>query len=168
MFDALKTKPTIYVLIGPPASGKSTWRAAHMAASTRPTFIFSSDDEIFKIAGEQGSSYDEVMKTVPFKEIEKRLKDSFRLAVQRGDDIIIDRTNMSAKARNKFLANVGKNYQRVGVLFRIDRETLNRRMAARKEATGMSVPPEVVDEMLARYEEPTTTEFHRIEVIDQA
>jgi predicted kinase len=165
VFDAARdSSPTIHILVGPPASGKSTWRAQHLTGSAREPFIFSSDDAIHAIAASQGKTYDEVFRDVSFKDIERDLKAGFQSAVQRKQDIIIDRTNMSAKSRRKFLSSIPKDYTKVAVVFEVPREVLDARLAARKAETGMSVPKDVVDEMIQRYAEPTIAEgFDRIE-----
>jgi tRNA uridine 5-carbamoylmethylation protein Kti12 len=167
LFDeARAVKPSIHILVGPPASGKSTWRARHLLSTGSKPFIFSSDDAIHALAASQGQTYDEAFRDVDFKSIERNLKAEFQDAIRDRRDIIIDRTNLSMKSRRKFLASIPKDYEKVAVVFNVGRELLDRRLADRKAATGMSVPKDVVDDMIKRYEEPTRGEgFDRIETV---
>jgi predicted kinase len=162
--DAIDPKtPAIYMLVGPPASGKSTWRAQHMAATPRPTIIISSDDYIDALAATLETTYAEAFKQADMKEIERVIRNQFEEAIKRGDNIIVDRTNMRVKSRRKFLSSVPKTYRKIAVVFSVSRDLLDRRLADRAAATGKNIPKDVVDGMIKSYEEPTSSEFNRIE-----
>lgn len=154
---------TLYLLVGPPCSGKSTWTAAHMADAARPTTIASTDDIIEERAAELGMTYSEAFKALDFKEIEKEMWARFKAALERGDDIIVDRTNMKVKSRASFLAQTPrKTYRTVAVVFEVPREELDRRLKARAEATGKNIPKFVVDGMIESYQEPQVGEVNEI------
>lgn len=155
-------QPTIYMLVGPPASGKSTWRAKHLAQTERPTVVISSDDYIDALAANLGITYSDAFKKADMKEITRVLNNQFDEAIKRGDDIILDRTNMSAKTRRKYLSRMPRNYAKVAVVFNVGRELLDRRLADRAAATGKHIPKNVVDDMIKSYDEPTTSEFDRV------
>lgn len=157
-----RLKPTIYMLVGAPASGKSTWRAKHLATAPRPTVVISSDDYIDEIARELNTTYSDAFRKADMKEITRVLNNQFDEAVKRGDDIILDRTNMSKKSRNKYLCRVPKTYRKVAVVFNVGRELLDRRLADRAAATGKHIPKEVVDDMIKSYEEPSCGEFDEV------
>lgn len=162
MDDKFITNPVCMMLIGPPACGKSTYRAEMLDLLVDPVVI-SGDDLIEAEAVRLGKTYSEVFPDVDFKEQKKVLRTAFDGAVKRGADIVIDRTNMSAKARRSFLATLPKNYTKVAVVFEYEPEALFARIIRRGEETGKNIPRQVVEEMIAQYQAPTMDEFHRIE-----
>lgn len=148
-------------LIGPPGSGKSTYRNNINAVA------ISSDDFIDAVALEQGKTYNEVFETVDIKEIEKIMRDKMIAAIKDGNDIIIDRTNMSRKSRNKFMCHVPKNYTKIAVVFEIERSLLDQRLQEREINTGKSIPDFVVDAMIRNFELPSYDDFDEIIFINQ-
>ncbi len=159
--NILTRNPVCMVLIGPPACGKSTYRATMLDSLIDPVII-SGDDLIEAEAARLGKTYSEVFPDVDFKVQKKILRAAFDDAVKRGADIVIDRTNMSAKARRSFLATLPKNYHKVAIVFEYEPEALFTRIARRGAETGKNIPPQVVEEMIAQYQAPTMDEFHRI------
>ncbi len=53
--------PKLYMLIGVPASGKSTWLKKNMSPDS---VIVSSDDHVERLAAMQGKTYNEAFKEV--------------------------------------------------------------------------------------------------------
>ena len=159
--EAMSEQPICYVLIGPPCSGKSTYREQLMLGERKPVII-SSDDFIEEYATEHGITYSEAFPLVSMKDIAKNLRARLIAAAMKSADIIIDRTNMTFKSRNKLLSNIPKHYRKVGIVFSVPREVLAERLKARGEATGKWIPAKVVDEMIAVYQEPVAGEFHEI------
>lgn len=154
---------TVYLLIGLPASGKSTWRAKHLAANPDvDTVVCSSDDFIDEYAADHGITYDEAFGKLNFKDLKARLRNRFRQAINAGQDVIVDRTNMNAKARKEFLKNLPDVYRTVGVVFVVPDNVLKERMAARHAATGKSVPEDVLADMAKRYQSPLPGEFDQV------
>ncbi len=151
--------PVLYMLIGPPCAGKSTWRAAYAPADA---VIISSDDHIDAQAAAKGVTYSEAFRTIDMKAITRALNETYDHALRVGANIVIDRTNMTIKGRNKFLCRVPRNYERVGVIFGYDRTVLTERLIARAAATGKFVPETVVNDMIKSYQEPLASEFNRI------
>ena len=154
---------SVYVLIGLPACGKSTWREKHLAANPTVDFaIISSDDMVEEIAREKGITYDEAHKIVDWKSVNTRMKYRFRDALKAGKDVIVDRTNMSRKSRKMFLKDLPEGYETVAVNFQICDHELRRRLDARAEATGKSIPADVLKSMSDRYVAPEREEFTRV------
>ena len=154
-------QPTIYILIGPPAAGKSTWRN-EVFEDQFDAAVISSDDLIDQFAEENDLTYTEAFLKVDHKKITEELNWTFDEAIQDGRDIIVDRTNMSAKSRRSWLGRVPRTYKKAAVVFNISRSKLDERLAARCSATGKCIPSHVVDDMIAKYEEPTEQEFDHI------
>ena len=157
--------PVLYILIGPPGSGKSTWREDRIRESEakgRQITTVSSDDIIDAYAAEHSISYTEAFGRIDQKAIKKAVNEKFDDSVRTGLDVIVDRTNMTVGARASFLSRTPKAYRKVGVVFQIDRLVLDQRLATRAEATGKSIPKDVVDDMLSKYEQPEMGAFDEI------
>ncbi len=155
-----------FVLIGPPASGKSTWRAQMLAQSPDEgpfdPVIISGDDLIEAECAITGETYAEVFARHDFKEQKRILREAFTAAVEAGRDIVVDRTNLTVKGRRSFLASLPRTYERVGVVFSVPEPLLFERLEARGLATGKTIPRKVVEDMIASYQPPAPGEFHRI------
>lgn len=146
--------PTLHILIGLPGSGKSTWRAKHGGDAV----VISSDDQIDAFAAAHGIGYDAAWGQVNHKDIKRHSRDRFEAAVREGRDIVVDMTNMRAKARRSWLAGVPASYRKVAVDFQIDDKELQRRLAERAARTGKVIPPFVVETMASRYDPPSREE----------
>lgn len=157
----------IYILIGPPAAGKSTWVEKEFQGEI---FTVSSDDIIQEIADEEDSTYDEVFAKYA-KVAEKMMWEDFDHLV--GGDytpIIVDRTNMSVKSRRKFFERLrnfhkGHGYQLHAVVFpKPEDAEYERRLNSRP---GKTIPEFIINSMLASFEMPTESEgFTSITVIE--
>lgn len=141
--------PNLYMLIGVPGSGKSTWRSKHKSAAT----VASSDDYLDAVASNSGTTYNEV-----FKDHIKAANDyaiqSARAGFERGDDVIWDQTNTSRKSRASKLAMVPDNYRKVAVFFPTPSD-LKQRLASRK---GKTIPEPIILSMINTLEPPTKDE----------
>jgi len=151
-----------YFLIGLPASGKSTWRAAHLEKSCTPTVTISSDDLIDQYATEHGITYSQAFKEMNLREVDKKLEEQIRSAVLLGVDIIIDRTNLTRKIRKKFLQLLPSTYWKKAVVFELHRDELQQRLDKRAETTGKFIPDHVIDNMASIFTYPDLTEFDEI------
>lgn len=157
--------PRIMLLVGPPGSGKSTWRDGYLASTTRKTTIISSDDLIEEFAAKHGISYSEAFPKLDMARLDAMLMGKLRVALANRDDVIVDRTNLRVKGRARFLSQVPKHYLRVAVVFDVPQETLLTRIRDRGAATGKHIPSSVFEDMVKSYETPSTEEFDLIEVL---
>jgi tRNA uridine 5-carbamoylmethylation protein Kti12 len=155
--------PRLYMLIGVPGSGKSTWRNAFLKSND--AVIISSDDEIDAFAEDQGLTYSDAFKIVDFKKIDAKINADFSKAVKDKQDIIVDRTNMSKKSRSRFLSSLPANYEKHAIIFQCPEEELRRRLDKRAKETGKFIPDQVLYTMLRNYQEPDLTEFDDIQQI---
>jgi len=146
--------PKLYMLIGVPGAGKSTWLAQQPFDWNR-TVILSTDAIIERRAAAQGKTYDQVFR----KEIKSATTEMYQMladAVSQGADLIWDQTNVVAAARAKKLAMVPDSYERVAVMFRTpDRAEHARRLASR---VGKTIPANVIAGMKSQLEPPTEAE----------
>ena len=148
----------IVMLIGLPASGKSTWRERYQ----NDAVVISSDDMVEAYAVEHELNYSQAFRAVDMKQLEKAMFEQYQQAIAEGRYIIIDRTNLNPKTRNRFLKDVPVNYRKVGVVFEVSDDELQQRLDKRAVETGKTIPAFVIDSMRTSYIAPTLEEFHEI------
>jgi predicted kinase len=150
-----KQQPIIYILIGAPASGKSTWSRSILSKDSS-FVVISTDDLIEQYGAEEGLNYSEAWPKYNGKATAVA-KQKFASAVSSNSNIIYDQTNMGKKKRQSILSNV-QDYYKIAVVFDVDTKELFRRNKERAEKTGKNIPEHVIKDMLGRYEIPTTQE----------
>ena len=158
--------PTCWMLVGPPCAGKSTWARAHIAGAKRSTVVLSVDDHVEARARAEGLTYAAAVKRYA-GEGERLLLDALRAALARGDDIVWDRTNHTAKSRAERLALLPASYRRVAVVCAADPYELRRRITERRKTTGKDLLPVALAAALKAYEPPTPEEGFA-EILDGA
>ena len=146
------TTPKLYMLIGVPGSGKSTWIANQDWTKDIP--IVSSDKFIDEHAAKEGKTYNEVF--ADYVKIATRLMDNQVLICKANNtDIIWDQTNTSVKSRKAKLDKL-EGYEKIAVVFRTpEKEELDKRLAQR---VGKHIPANVMESMIANLQEPTEEE----------
>ena len=149
--------PTYIMLVGLPASGKSTWAADHIAKNPEMGFqVVSSDDIIEEKALLEGLTYSASHKAnigFAIAEMERR----FQQHIKNGVNIIHDQTNLTVETRKKHLAKV-KGYVKSAVIFTMAEEKWRRQFEARKAKTGKDIPEFVINNMTKAFEFPTKQE----------
>ncbi|MBP2313573.1 ATP-binding protein [Azospirillum soli] len=153
--------PTAYVLMGPPGSGKTTWRNAFLAERAGRAVAVSRDDVVEDFAAANGLSYREAWRAFakPIdKEYRRRLTDAFT----HGLDVVVDATNVTAKARRRILSRVPEGWERVAVLFDAPDAELERRLRERAAAGGTRVPLWIIATMRKDWVPPEPGEFDRV------
>lgn len=153
------SRPRAVFLIGLPGSGKSTWVGRYRPAPDQPFAVISTDRLIERRAAELGIAYDEAYRLLSSKKLAAEARRLTRQAVERGWDVVVDRTNLSAATRARFLRLLPPDYVRVAVVFAVPWAELERRLVARAEAGGHRVGPGVLAEMAALYDPPGEGEF---------
>ena len=149
--------PKCTFLVGVPASGKSTWIQEHMPMAN----VMSTDIVIENVARSYGMTYNE-----GFKELisfaDKVMWRHITLAHMRQEDYVIDRTNLTAKSRRKFIEKLKLHrYKIEAVVFplpgteKLSEEEWNRRLDSR---SGKTIPAHVLSSMIEHYEVPTEAE----------
>ena len=142
----------VYMLIGVPGVGKSTWLASQEWAKNIP--VVSSDRFIDAHAAKEGKTYNEVFKD--YAPIAMRLMDNQVLICKANKtDIIWDQTNTTVKSRAKKLAMLD-GYEKIAVMFRTpDMAEHRRRLDSRP---GKAIPENVMTVMINTLAEPTEEE----------
>jgi predicted kinase len=118
---------TVYVLVGMPGVGKSTW--INKNYSHLP--VVSSDNFIDLMARRQGKTYTEV-----FQQYIKSAQDLVWHDIDRyvadGTSFIVDQTNMRARKRREILSKIPADWNCVAVVFEQPPENiLSERLASR-------------------------------------
>ena len=155
--------PTVYILIGLPGSGKSTWRSLYIEQNPNDELVVcSTDDMIEEWGARHGLNYSQAFDKAPMSQFNKDFMKKFRDAVAAGKNVLVDRTNMSVKRRKDFLENLPEGYRKVGVVFTVPDQELTRRLTARAKETGKHIPDHVIKNMANSYVPPQPGEFHTV------
>lgn len=192
---------TIYVLVGPPSVGKSTW-IRRTFGDMKP-YIISRDDIVDDVAASYGWTYDdmfmapppdsslgdtdekygEVVKSPPWmtwqplsysdvleanNEVQSKFSDVVAQAADSGLNIVVDMTNMNARARQGALAAIkGREdeFRKVAVVFPFQgAEEIVKRVAAQRAAHvkqkggSKTIPPAAMDRMMKSFEHVSSAE----------
>ena len=143
--------PTLFMLIGVPGSGKSTW----IRSRNHDAVVASTDDKIEAAAAAQGLTYNDVF-DAEIKAANAAMREDVKQAVKDKRDIIWDQTNLTAKSRRGKLGQVPKHYERIALYFPTpDGAELERRLGSRP---GKTIPAHVMASMIASLELPTAGE----------
>lgn len=159
--------PKIIILIGLPASGKSTWRNNYIVKNSN-TIVISNDDCLEKIGKEKRLTYNQSIHDNDIQEYCKKYRnDLMKYGFDNDIDIIVDMTNMSKKSRNRSKGNVPKSYQIDYVLFDIPRCIINHNNFERYISTGKYISDYVYSIMENNFEWPDEKEYDSLEIIKE-
>lgn len=154
---------TVYVMVGLPGSGKSTYLDFINNPEFGDTvFVYSTDDYIEKQARLNLISYNRAFKD-NIGPATKYMDENLALAIKDGLDVYWDQTNMSSKKRLGILSRFPKKYRKVCICRVPPRNEdewaeLNSRIAQRARFNGKFIPPEVIERMADSYVKPTIDE----------
>jgi predicted kinase len=151
----------LYMLIGVPGSGKSTWRKQFY--KNNQAILISTDDVLDDIAKATGQTYNAVFKD-NIKFATSQMEVHLRVAIENNMDIVWDQTNLTRKSRTGKLAKIPDTYEKIAVLFPTpEDEEWQRRLASRP---GKTIPQNILMGMKSSMEFPDPEEgFDRIEVV---
>ena len=141
---------TLYITVGLPGSGKSTY-AKNFIKDKEIEYL--SSDSLRAVYGK--SEEDQSVTSFVFGHIKKKV-DEF---LKDDKNILVDATSVNRKERSDYI-NTAKKYgaKIVVIVFKMDRQGLIERNKKRGEQGGRVVPDWVIDKMLAKYEEPSYDE----------
>lgn len=143
--------PTLYMLVGVPASGKSTWVKQNRGSA----LVASSDDYIEKQAEKMGTTYSDVFDDF-IKAANTHAIATAKKAFSDNIDLIWDQTNLTKNGRRNKLKMVPNNYRKIAVFFPTPHEDiLKKRLAGRP---GKNIPDYVISSMVKTVERPTKEE----------
>jgi predicted kinase len=142
----------VYMLVGVPGVGKSTWLASQEWAKGMP--VISTDAYIDDYAKLHGKTYNEVFKDY-IDSATKLMKEQVKTCHEQGIDVIWDQTNTSVKSRKSKLAML-PGYEAIAVMFRAPELVEHKRRLANRP--GKEIPEGVMKSMLDNLQEPTEEE----------
>lgn len=143
-------KKALIILVGPPASGKSTW--GKKFADDNDVVYVSTD----AIRAQIGSGEaDQSVSAAAFGIARQRVSQ----ALGSGKSAMIDATSVNRKARRDWI-QLGRGHGAyiVAVAFEVSRDELLRRDAQRERHVG----PEVIDRFIGKYSRPTDDEVDKV------
>lgn len=153
-----KKDKEVIVLVGLPASGKSTW-VKQYRSQIAPFFVVSRDSIVTSMLPEV--SYNEAWNTVDQKEVNRELDQLFRES-RKESSVVIDMTHMSKKSRRRTLLHFDSSYKKKAVVFLTDLETL---FLQNSKRSGKVIDEAVIQKMIRSFYPPTLEEFDEIEYV---
>lgn len=149
---------TLYVLVGVPGSGKTTW-TAHQKFDWDKTVIVSTDRYVEQYARSVGKTYNEVFKDFMPTAVEM-MTVTARQAFKDDKDVVWDQTSTTVKTRARKLRMAPEHYTKIAVVFDVPRPELHAKFLDRP---GKTIPEEVLCDMINKFAYPTVDEgFDRI------
>ena len=141
---------TIYIAVGLPGSGKSTY-AKNFIKDKDIEYL--SSDELRAVFGK--GEDDQTVTPLVFGHI-KRKVDEF---LKDCKNVLVDATSVNRKERADYITTAKKYGAKVvALVFKMDRQGLIDRNKKRGQEGGRVVPDWVIDKMLAKFEEPSHSE----------
>jgi predicted kinase len=168
------SRPKLYVLVGPPAIGKSTW----VRDNVPDAYLINRDDIVDDVRGALGLKYDQMFRPENRRhqtEVDRLHRENIAGAVASGKDIVVDMTNMGVNSRRNALRVIQgheSKYEKIAVIFdhRGKEDFVRDNVRRRAEKLGdKNIPYHVMTGMFDRFEIPTKVEgFDRIISADTA
>ena len=150
----VNSMPVLYMLIGVPCSGKTTFRHKYFGKS----FVhLSTDDIIEEVAKLHQMTYSQSFQMLigPAQEMVNKLAEN---AIKAQKPVVWDQTNLTVKGRKSKL-DLFRGYYRVGYHFVTPKPVvLETRLNEEYRKNNKIVPPEVIARMAQQLEEPTLDE----------
>lgn len=156
------------LLIGPPAAGKSTWIYNHIARHHLgvPPYVASTDAIVDELANNYKMSYDQIWKeTIGFAT--KVMWQELEEHADRGNAIVVDRTNMNFSSRKKFIDFLKPyGYKFEALVFPTpEKEEWERRLKSRP---GKTIPKDAIKRMIETFQFPHINEgYEKVSVYEE-
>lgn len=139
---------TIFMLVGLPCSGKSTF-----LSKIPNKVVVDTDSTIEMYARYRGLTYNDVFKDYIDAAV-KMMNEKVQECVRTGTSFYWDQTNLTEKSRKRKLAAIPKDWTKVAIAFETPIWEIERRMNLRDK----KVPMGVVYDMQKTYQRPTVAE----------
>jgi predicted kinase len=140
--------PKVYVMVGVPGSGKSTWIKNQFWAND--CVIVSTDDYVERFSRRMGKTYSEVFDTV-MKRCVRLMMRRVEWARNQGKDIIWDQTSTTMASRRRKFVSL-PDYEHIAVVFKTPEwPELKRRLANRP---GKHIPRKIIKSMIHNFDMP--------------
>ena len=151
------------MLVGLPATGKSTWITKFINASDKHYTVICLDDLVQQRCENAGMTYSDGYTIM----VNDAVRDMYKIAsdaIDNRENIIWDQTNLNIDIRKQKLDMIpDDDYHIVAAIFELDDEERRRRLTSRANETGKHIPSDVIETMINLYEQPEYSEgFHEI------
>jgi len=144
----------LYMLVGVPGSGKSTWIAQNFPDLTGH-YVASTDRLIEIYASMRQATYDDMFQD-NIDYANKAMMTHIKDVIMYGYNIIWDQTNLNKKSRAQKLAAVPNTYRKIAIFFPTpETGELYRRLGSRP---GKTIPEFAVQQMITSLQQPTIEE----------
>ena len=142
--------PKAVIMVGLPGAGKSSYITEHLANYT----LVSRDAQIEHLAGDM--DYNTAFNTVDQKEVDNLYEQAFSVAIQKKQDLVVDKTNLTHNSRMKSINRLRDNGYSIKI--NVLMPTLLEVGRRNKQRTGKVIPPDVMRRMMTTFEMPFPTE----------
>lgn len=155
------TSKELFILIGPPNSGKSTF----IKKNCKDSDLVISRDQII-LEQNKGLSYNQAYAKMDSGLVDSILHKQIVDASKNGiSKVFIDMTNMSPSSRRRNFSQFSKDYKIIMVVFLTSYNTLLERNEIRSKNEDKSIPMKVMIDMMSKFNYPLMNEADEIQLI---
>jgi predicted kinase len=148
--------PTLFMMVGIPYSGKSTFVKSMMPKLPTNTFIYSTDQIIENIAARYDQSYSIIFKKAyPLAELINDSKLAEKLSQR--TSVVWDQTNLTIASRAKKLQLFNHQFKKIAYVFMPTLDQVRERMGNNNRRNKV-VPLDVIESLLNSYQRPALEE----------
>lgn len=144
---------TLYVLVGVPGSGKTTW-IGHQSFDWDDTVVISTDRYVEQYAIAMNKTYSDVFKEYMPTAVDKMAQAAVD-AFKANKVVVWDQTSTSVSTRAKKLRMTPSHYTKIAVVFKTPRKDIHDKFLNRP---GKEIPTDVIQDMISNFVYPTLDE----------
>lgn len=144
---------TLYVLVGVPGSGKTTW-IGHQSFDWDNTIVISTDRYVEQYAIAMNKTYSDVFKEYMPTAVDKMAQAAVD-AFKANKVVVWDQTSTSVSTRAKKLRMAPSHYTKIAVVFETPRKDIHDKFLNRP---GKEIPTDVIQDMISNFVYPTLDE----------
>ena len=150
----MNKKPHVFLMVGVPGSGKSTYIQNVLVNQYPDAAIISTDYFVEKFARRYKLTYNDVFDNC-INRATLLMYARLGRAVSNHRDLIWDQTNLSVKARKSKIKSL-TNYHKIAVVFETpNHDELHYRLNSRPDKT---IPPHILESMIKQFQIPSLDE----------
>lgn len=143
----------LYVLVGVPGSGKTTW-IGHQSFNWNDTVVISTDKFVERYAKSLGKTYSEVFEDYMPTAVSMMAAEA-QEAFSKGKIVIWDQTSTTIASRTKKIRMTPDGYTKIAVVFKTPNPELHAKFLDRP---GKQIPNDVLKSMIDGFVLPTVDE----------
>ena len=147
--------PILYMLVGLPYCGKSTW------ALKAPAHLINTDLYIEKMCLVENKKYHDIIHKY-IKKASEEMDNSLTFFIGNEKSVVIDQTNLTVKSRKKKLDRFTEKYYKIAIVWQLE---LVEHIRRKEQRPDKFVPDKVLNRMSLSFEIPTLDEGFDLIVI---